>query len=152
MARQVKAPDGSTWTIRRLWFHWPRWRGPTIHGRDVVDHLDIGVIAPVGDDPISNTIGAIIVGIMLTIVAIVLLLVFFSLVAFLAELVFLVVAAFALGGPWYVVARNSASGETLRFRARGWRRSEAVADALEKRLERGQSPSFSVEFANKAKA
>jgi hypothetical protein len=37
VARQVTAPDGTVWTIRRRWFRWPRWRRIDTHKNKYLD-------------------------------------------------------------------------------------------------------------------
>ncbi len=151
MARQVTAPDGTVWTIRRRWFRWPRWRGRGYE--DDSDDLDLTGL-PIGDDVEDSIIGAlggIIFVAFAFVVATVLFAVFLPLLVFVGELLLLPLLVFAFGDPCTVEVRNTATGESSRVTVRGWRKSGALADAWAKRLARGETtPKPSVELVTEA--
>jgi hypothetical protein len=152
VARRVTTPDGTVWTIRRLWFRSPRWRGRGYE--DDSDDLGLegllSMSAGVDDSITGSLVGPLFVAFAF-VIATVLFAVFLPLVVFVGELLLLPLLVFAFGDPCTVEVRNTATGESSRVTVRGWRKSGALADAWAKRLARGETtPKPSVELVTEA--
>jgi hypothetical protein len=140
MAREIAAPDGRRWRVRRRWLSMdmPRWRG----SREDPGGWDV----PGGELVTEGPFAAIAIAVL----AVVFIALFFVLivpaVVFLVELlVVLLVAGLAIAGrivlrrPWLVEARSDAERES--WPVVGWRASGRAVDAVAEAIERGESPS-----------
>lgn len=132
----VRSPDGTTWRVGRRWWPWsPRQR--EIDRPDAADLIDLG-----GAD---DVLGAVVVVFTVIVLVVILFTVVLPFIALAVELILLLLAFFwgiaarlVLRRPWTIQARAS-DGRELTWRAKGFRRSGRVRDAVAEALARGEA-------------
>jgi ABC-type multidrug transport system fused ATPase/permease subunit len=133
--REVQALDGTTWHIASRWYRRPRYRSPDdfFEGLDASDgltFLDVPFDEPVG------FVGAVVIGIVLTLVLAVVVAFLLPLVLFVLELPLVFALVFVIRRLWIVEA-VSESGVRHAWHVRGWRRSRRAVAEVAGELERG---------------
>ena len=142
--REVTDPQGERWRVQRKWVpRKVRWRGKD---RDLPDGLlDGAELLSFGDEvPVVGVIAAVIAALVLGIALVLFLvpaLIFLLELLFVLALVCLGVAGrVLLGRPWTVEARRMGGDETLEWKVRGWRASDAKVTEVADLLEAGLRP------------
>jgi hypothetical protein len=147
MTREVVAPDGSSWRIRRRWLLGrPRvnWRAAYRKTRGGFELLDI--VGPFADLPMGGGIGAVLAAVLAPVIIVLVLLILIGTGLLLVDVV-LLLGALVLGGalrwfgriPWPVVADSSTGDRYVEYIA-GRANAAALVDDLANRLEAGVAP------------
>ncbi len=122
---RVTGPDGGRCRIRRRWLPWRRRSRFALLKRLGLDNLDV----PLGDDPVSTTIGLIVLAIFLVPAVIVLVMVLGEVVLLLLLLPLVVLARAMFGAPWLLQATHQRE-VVYEEAVKGWRASTERKRAL----------------------
>ena len=150
MALEVQAPDGSLWTIKRVWIPFrPRWRAKKPEGS--LDALDGADVVSSLDDPLGCGI-AIAIAIAVVVIGFIGWVFVLPVLIFLGEVVLLllavvlgIVARVLFRRPWTIeVRKRSARAEPVRVPAVGWRGSRERIEELANEIRHGRGPAAPV--------
>jgi hypothetical protein len=144
-AKEVTAPNGTTWSVRRLWI--PRIGSETLWGRFRRKFKRSADLATSGNGGCLGDFGDGIAAAIFIILAIILLLVIVlpALVAIIDVLILLLLAAGSLVArvvfrrPWKIEAKSS-NGDRQIWRVVGWRASNRRCDEIASLLALGIAP------------